>query len=94
MAHIFQMTEWNSNGRWVCGDVSALAAMSNAWWYPANILNITPVEYVKLLINKFNAKRIKYINNVLLFDFDTQIECRKFKNYINKLARDKNFVIY
>lgn len=96
MAHVYKAEEWKSNGRWNCGDVSALAAMSNAWWYPANILGLTPVEYVKTLISKYNAKNISYTaeHNVLIFSFSTLADCRKFKNDINKKAREKHFVTY
>ena len=96
MAHIFHMTEWESNGKWMCGDVSALAANSNLWWYIPNLLQISPVEYVNLLINTFHAIDLHYSvdKNVLFFKFASLTECRKFKNYINKLAKEKNFTIY
>ena len=95
MAHIFQMTEWESNGKWLCGDVSALAADSNDWTYPAQILNLSPVEYVKLLIFQYNAEVYFYSSvNLLIFYFSSLADCRKFKNYINKKAREKNFIIY
>ena len=96
MAHIFKMEEWKSNGKWLCGDVSALAANSNAWWYPANILHLSPVDYVKTLINKYHAINLHYTakNNVLIFYFSSLVDCRKFKNEINKLAREQKFVTY
>ena len=95
MAHIYQMQEWESNGKWLCGDVSALAADSNDWTYPAQILNLSPIDYVKLLINTYNAK-VHYTAsaNVLIFHFSSLADCRRFKNYINKKARERNFVIY
>ena len=94
--HIYKATEWECNGLWKCGDVSALAADSNKWWYPCNILSITPVEYVKMLINKFNAVDLHYTvkGNVLMYSFTTLADCRKYKNFINKVAREKNFTIY
>lgn len=96
MGHIFKMEEWCSNGRWLCGDVSALAANSNKWWYPCNILGLSPIDYVNLLLNKFNATGFHYSakSDVLLFHFTSLQDCRKFKNYVNKKAREKNFVIY
>ena len=94
--HIYHMEEWESNGKWHCGDVSALAADSNKWWYPCNILNLKPVDYVKLLMDTYHAIDVKYLSNgdVLTFAFSTLADCRKFKNFINKKAREKNFVIY
>lgn len=96
MGHIYFMTEWESNGKWLCGDVSALAADSNKWYYPCILLDITPVEFVKLLIDKYNVTDIhyKFKYDVLIYRFSSLADCRRFKNYINKQAREKNFVIY
>ena len=96
MAHIYKAEEWESNGKWMCGDVSALAANSNAWWYPAQIMGLTPVEYVKTLISKYHAIDLHYTakHDVLIFKFSTLADCRKFKNTINKLARERQFVTY
>lgn len=96
MAHILKLEEWESNGKWLCGDVSALAAGSNTWWYIPNLLSLAPVDYVKLLISKFHAIDIHYSfeKDVLIYYFATQADVRKFKNHINKLARERNFSIY
>ena len=96
MAHVYKAEEWESNGKWLCGDVSALAAHSNNWWYPARILGISPVDFVKLLINEFNVKDIHYIKpgGVLYFAFSSLADCRKYKNFINKKAREVNFITY
>ena len=95
MAHIFQMQEWESNGKWLCGDVSALAADSNDWTYPAQILNLSLPNYILLLYYEYNAE-IHYSasGNVLVFYFSSLADCRKFKNYINRKAREKHFVTY
>lgn len=96
MAHILHFTEWESDGRWLCGDISALAADSNKWWYVPSLLDLTPVEYITLLKEKFHATGFHYTlkHDVLLFYFTSLEDCRKFKNYVNKTAREKNFVIY
>ena len=96
MAHIYKAEEWSSNGRWHCGDVSALAANSNMWWYVPQILGISYTDYIYLLINKYHASHFHYTaeKNVLLFTFASLADCRKFKNDINKKAREKNFVTY
>ena len=95
MAHVYKAEEWNSAGRWLCGDVSALAADSNDWTYPMQIFDLTPEKYVKLLIHAFNAD-VHYnpSANVLIFSFSTLADCRKFKNLVNKKAREKHFVTY
>lgn len=98
MAHIYRMEEWESIGRWHCGDVSALAANSNLWWYVPVLLELTPVEYFYLLRDEFHASEFRYFkddeHDVFLFSFKKQQDCRKFKNYVNKKAREKNFVTY
>lgn len=96
MAHIYKMEEWESNGKWHCGDVSALAANSNMWWYVPQILDISYTDYILLLINKYNATNLHYFkeNNLLIFSFSSLADCRKFKNYVNKKAREKKFVTY
>lgn len=96
MNHILKLEEWESNGYWLCGDVSALAADSNTWWYIPALLSISPVEYIHLLIEKFHAVKLSYEvkYDVLIFRFSSLADCRKFKNYINKMAREKKFVIY
>lgn len=96
MAHIYKCEEWESNGKWHCGDVSALAADSNKWWYPCNILNITPVEFVLLLKNTYHASDFHYSlkYDVLSYSFSSLADCRKYKNMINKKAKEQNFVTY
>ena len=96
MAHIYKLEEWDCNGKWYCGDVSALAANSNAWWYAPRLLNISLTDYILLLINTYHAIDVKYFQrtNVLIFAFSSLKDCRNYKNYINKIARERNFVIY
>lgn len=96
MAHIYKAEEWESNGRWHCGDVSALAAHSNAWWYVPKILDLSYTDYILLLLNEFNATHFHYTvqANVLSFSFSSLVDCRRFKNYVNKKAREKKFITY
>ena len=96
MTHILHYDEWQSNGRWLCGDTSSFVNKSNTWWYIPNLLGISSVDYIMLLKDKFHATYIRYKveYDVLIFSFDTLADCRKFKNYINKIAREKKFYIY
>ena len=96
MANILHLTEWESATGWHCGDVSALAAGSNNWWNIPRLLNISFTDYIHLLKNTYHATNFHYSAkcNVLSYCFPTQQDCRKFKNYINKFARDKKFVTY
>ena len=96
MTHIYKMEEWESCGKWRCGDVSALSAGSNKWWIPANILGLSPSEYVLELKNKYNATGFRYStkSDVLIFHFTSLADCRKFKNYVNRRAREQKFMNY
>ena len=95
--HIYKADEWQSpNGEWLCGDVSSLAADSNYSWYPARILGISPADFIKLLITEYNVEHLFYLQkaDVLAYWFPTLADCRRFKNMINKKAREKNFITY
>ena len=97
MIHIYKCEEWQSpTGQWLCGDVSAPAANSNTWWYPANILGISVEEYVKILVSKYHAVDLRYETkyDVLIFRFNSLADCRKYKNDINKKAREIKFYTY
>ena len=53
---ILKLTEWQSeSGAWHCADVSALAAGSSRWEHQPRIWRLSPVDWVKMLINTFNA---------------------------------------
>jgi len=95
MAHIYKASEWECNGKYVVSDVEELGRGSGVWWYVPNLLSLSPVDYVKLLINKFHAINISYLieSDVLIFYFSTLEDARKYKNYVNKQARDKKFMI-
>lgn len=96
MAHIYNAEIWESYGRYYVGDVSALSAGSNAWWHPVNIFNIKPTDFVLLLKNTYNATLVSYKceTNVLIFYFTSLEAARKYKNYINKIARTKKYYNY
>jgi len=96
MTHIYNAEVWESNGRYYVGDVSALSAGSNKWWYQPRIFQLSPVEFVKLMIEKYNATIVGYRNEtaVLIFYFTSLVEARKYKNDLNKLARDRKYFNY
>ena len=96
MTHIYKVEEWECNGRWYVGDLSNLPAGSNLWWYAPAAANLSPIDYVKLLIEKFGVKYIHFNSeaNVLIFAFDSLVDCRKYKTFINQLARKNKFLIY
>lgn len=97
MAHLFKMTEWESGagGRWYCGDIEDLGHGSGLWYYPARMLNISPAEFVKMLVEKYKVDNISYNaeKNVLVYSWNNREAMRKFKNAMNAEARKRNFQI-
>lgn len=96
MEHILKYSEWESNGRWQCTDVSNFAKGSAYWYHVPQMLGISYTDYIYLLRDKYNVHYMSYTAkyNVLTFAFDTLQECRKFKNDINRIARQKKYYIY
>lgn len=93
MAHIYKVTEWQSpTGYWHCNDTSDLAGIAGLWWVPARVLGVSPAEYIEILVRDFKPDNISF-NNILLFSWKNQSDMRKYKNWINKIARDKNFIV-
>lgn len=92
---LYKTTEWQSpTGKWYCNNVDDLAGIGSKWWIPARILNISLEEYVLLLINTFKVDTIKYLEDgdVLIFSWNSQSAMRKYKNWINKKAKEINFI--
>ena len=87
------MSEWETASGWHCGCVDDLAHGSNAWYLPARILDLTPAHYIQYVLKEFKPDNI-YINKekcLFFFSWKNQTDMRKFKNFINKKAREKNF---
>lgn len=91
--HLYQMTCWESAGRWYTNDVKNLSGRSAKWYTPMRILNISIEEYINLLLNTFHAKGMYYYipRNYLAFYFSTEKEAKAFCSYVNKKARRDNY---
>lgn len=97
MAHLLHYEEWRSpTGDWYCNDTNDLGrSQAGFWWVPARMLGLSLDEYVNLLITKFKPDSIYYSqeSNVLIYSWKKQSDMREFKRYINKMAREKNFIV-
>lgn len=95
MKHLYKMSEWQSpTGKWYCNDIEDLSGIAGLWWIPARLLNIPLVDFVSMLVYEYNAMVSYNIErDVLIYSWDKQSEMRRFKNYINKKARETNFMI-
>lgn len=96
MSHLLRYEEWQGAGRaWYCNDTSDLKNGSALWWLPARMLKKTPAEYVKMVIEDFHPDYI-YCNSdgsFVSWCWENQNDMRRFKNYINAVARRENFII-
>ena len=93
--HLYHVSEWqNGSGSWDCNDVEDLAGISSRWWTPSRMLNMPLDEYVIMLVKEFKVDRISYNPeaNVLHFSWKSREACRTYKNWINKKARECNFM--
>lgn len=91
---LYKSSEWESASGWNCNCVDDLAGWAGLWYTPARILNISPAAFVELLITQYNAK-IYYNEKTCFVSYywEKQDDMRKFKNFINRKAREVNFQI-
>ena len=96
MAQLLKYTEWQgANGNWYCNDVSDLSSVRSLWWAPARMLNLSPADYVKWLVENFHPDQVLYNQerDVLIYSWKKIADMRVFKNKINALARQYKFII-
>jgi hypothetical protein len=78
----FKTERWKNGNRWYVHDVGT------PWYYPIRILGITPIDFVKLLEDKYNAE-VKWNRTFLLFGFEEEKDAAAFQEMINKEAKKK-----
>ena len=93
MSHIYEASEWDIGNKWYVNDVKELATSASKWWQPMRMLGMSVEQYINLLIS-YNAKNLTYYkeSDALTFSFDTQSEARKFKNFLNREAKKRNWI--
>ena len=95
MAHLYEASIWQGgSGLWYVNDVKDLAGVSGKWWVPSRILGIAPSDYVRILIEEFEVSKISFNEekNFLYFAWKNESKARKYKNWINKMARKANYI--
>lgn len=96
MPTLLRYEPWDDGfGNYHVNDCTDLSSIRGLWWVPARMLGISPAEYVELLITRFKVDKIKYIQeaDVLIYSWNSLQKARDFKNWLNKEARKRNFVI-
>ena len=94
---VYKLSEFQDQGKgyWHCVCVEGLGHSAAQWFVPARILGLSPAAYVKYIIDNFKPDDI-YINKekcLVFFSWKKQSDMRKWKNFINAKAREKNFQI-
>ena len=96
MAHLLKYDEWQDGcGQWHCNDTTDLGHGSSLWWLPAKMWNMTPAEYLKMVIEKFKPDHIYHSDDYSFvgWNWKNQTQMRVFKNWINAEARKHNYLI-
>ena len=101
MSHILILKEWETSpDHWHVADTSDLVNNSAFWAHPMRMLGLSPVEYVKLLKEKYHAINISFktaaetgTNSMLHFCFSTQQDAHRFALDINRIARNKKWEV-
>jgi len=93
---LYKLTEWQTaSEKWCCNCVDNLGQNSGAWWHPARILGITPAAFISLLLEEYKPDYFYYNKETGFADWtwNDLNKMRKFKNFINKKAREVNYQI-
>lgn len=89
---VYKCEEWQgASGRWYVNDCSDICANTGAWWHPMRICELTPEAFIAML-HQYKAIDLEF-DRILTYSFATQADARKYKNYINKMARLKNYLV-
>lgn len=91
--HLYQMTHWESKGRWYVNDIKNLGGRSGKWYVPMRILNLSVEDYVNLLVNRFHAKGLFYYEptDLLYFYFPKESDAKLFCSFVNNKAKVSNY---
>ena len=96
MSTLYQMTDWESpSGIFYCEHTSSFPRNVQKWVVPARILGVTPADFLKLLIEKYQPDVI-YHNEDCSFvswGWRNKSKMKAYKNWMNAEARKKNFKI-
>lgn len=94
---LYRLEEWQSaSGRyWHCEHTSSFPKGVQKWVVPARLLNMPVDKFIEWLFKNYKPDMF-YHNKDCSFcswGWKSQTQMRKYKNYINKIAREKNFQI-
>ena len=93
---LYKLEEWQgSSGMWYCSHTASFPKNISLWLVPSRMMGISADDFLKLLIKEYKPDKI-YHNEDCSFvgwGWKSQSAMRKYKNAINKLAREKNYQV-
>jgi hypothetical protein len=92
MASILRYEPWENGGLYFVKDCTTFKNNRAKWWMGAYAINLSPVAFVELLINRFKPDFIRYNieTDTLVYAWRTLAQARNFKNWFNAEARKYN----
>lgn len=97
MSMLYKATEFTTidgQTRVICDD---LVGTGRNWVEPARVLGISPADLALKLKNEYNANITPYRKNGKItfigYSWNSLADARRFKNYVNKIARETNYQI-
>ena len=93
---LYRLEEWQgSSGIWYCEHTSTFPENVTKWVIPSRLLGMEPANFIIWL--KDNYKPDVWSHNedcsFVGWGWTSQAQMRKYKNAINRIAREKNFMI-
>lgn len=90
---VYKLQEFQgASGLWYVGTPTILTKYAHLWHLPALVLDLPLTDFIIELQDKYSAE-VYYKGNFVGYRWEKQSDMRKFKNAINKKAREINFIV-
>jgi hypothetical protein len=92
---LYTLKEWHSGDHWMCEHTDSFPQGVQKWVIPARLLGMTADAFLLFLIKEFQPDEIFHNQDCSFVGWwwKDQAKMRKYKNTINRIAREKNFQI-
>ena len=95
--HILRLEEFECAGVWYCAAINELGKIGNKWYTLPFALQMTPYDYVKMLVEKFHPDSVHLLDgpngSVLVYWWRKQADMRVYKNWMNAQLRKYQFMV-
>lgn len=93
----YKSVVWQSaNNIWEVNDVASCGyGTAGKWYTQARILNLSPVEFVKVLDEKYHAVGFRYVEKTdyLAFHFTNEEDAKKYSKTLNSTAKKRGITV-